>query len=316
MDNSVQCPSHRRPSGPILVLLLNMSELAETIRTACLLEATAAKPGNVHPAAAFVDMTYSDLVRSADAIADILADASTMQVGPAILEAVRATTLVAPGNTNLGIILLLAPLAAVPLETALESGITTVLDQLDDHDTQCVYQAIRLARPGGLGHAATHDVAQPPTVPLMVAMQAAADRDGVAAAYCDRFERVLDYSGNRLAPGPAFAQDWEHQVIRLALTLQAETPDTLIARKCGLPTAEYASQHAQAVLDAGWPDNDKSLEALEHFDRWLRADEHRRNPGTTADLVTAVLFAALRDNHIVAPDLNTIRPPTPPVPTD
>lgn len=305
-----------RPARPRLVLLFNMSTLAKTIRTACLLEATAAKPGNVHPAAAFVDMTYADLVRSADAVAEILADANTMRVGPAILEAVRATTLVAPSNTNLGIILLLAPLAAVPLDTTLDSGVPTVLDQLDDHDAQCVYQAIRLARPGGLGQAVTHDVAQPPTVPLMVAMKSAADRDGVAAAYCDRFEQVLDYSVNRLAPGPAFAQDWEHQVIRLALTLQAETPDTLIARKCGPPTAEQASQNARDVLEAGWPDNDKSLEALEHFDRWLRADGHRRNPGTTADLVTAVLFAALRENHIVAPDLNTIRPHTPPVPTD
>ena len=91
-----------------------MSALADQIRMACLLEATAAKPGNVHPGASFSDMTYSDLVRSADAVAGILAEAAEHGVGPTVLAAARATAGVAAGNTNLGILLLLAPLAAVP----------------------------------------------------------------------------------------------------------------------------------------------------------------------------------------------------------
>jgi triphosphoribosyl-dephospho-CoA synthase len=48
------------------------------------------------------------------------------------------------------------------------------------------------------------------------------------------------------------------------------------------------------VLDAGWPDNEDSRRALINLDVWLRAEGHSRNPGTTADLVTASLFAALR----------------------
>ena len=141
-----------------------MSSLADQIRTACLLEATAAKPGNVHPEAAFVDMTYLDLVRSAEAVAGILATAPQRGVGPVVLEAVEATAEVTRANTNLGIILLLAPLAAVPADIPLERGIDDVIDGLDEQDASCVFTAIRQANPGGLGKVPEHDVTRPPTV--------------------------------------------------------------------------------------------------------------------------------------------------------
>ena len=292
-----------------------MSALADQIHTACLLEAAAAKPGNVHPRQSFDDMDYSDLVRSADAVSEILARAPDQGVGPTILEATRATAEVVSCNTNLGIILLLAPLAAVPEDETLDEGIGGVLDRLDrldrpDHrDTECVYQAIRLAAPGGLGHSDQHDVAETPSVPLMEAMRVAADRDGVAAAYHDRFQKVLDWSRKGLTGGESFAGDWEAQVIGLALSIQAEQLDTLIARKCGQAIAREASQRAQAVLEAGWPSHPDAAAALSRFDGWLREDGHRRNPGTTADLVTAALFAALRENRIVPPNLDSLGSP-------
>ena len=37
------------------------------------------------------------------------------------------------------------------------------------------------------------------------------------------------------------------------------------------------------------------------LDSWLRADGHSRNPGATADLMAAALFAALRDETIALP---------------
>jgi len=283
-----------------------MTRLNDQILTACLLEATAAKPGNVHPAASFSDMTYSDLVRSARAVSGILAATSHHGVGPAVLAAVKATASVTSSNTNLGIILLLAPLAAVPTGTTLHEGISDVLDRLDTHDTECVYDAIRIARPGGLGTSDDHDVADRPDVSLMVAMQSAAHRDGVAAAYHDRFEQVLKWSHTGLAGGESFVTDWEQQVVGLALKIQAERPDTLIARKCGAATAVESSRRAQEVLDSGWPDGDDSETVLLRFDDWLRSDQHRRNPGTTADLVTAALFAALRENRVVAPPLDSL----------
>ena len=41
--------------------------------------------------------------------------------------------------------------------------------------------------------------------------------------------------------------------------------------------------------------------ALADLDFWLRSDGHRRNPGTTADLIAAGLFAALREHQIALP---------------
>jgi triphosphoribosyl-dephospho-CoA synthase len=286
-----------------------MSPLADQIHTACLLEATAAKPGNVHPRQSFADMNYSDLVRSADAVSEILARARQQGVGPTILEATRATAEVVSCNTNLGIILLLAPLAAVPTHESLDEGIGGVLLRLDHQDTSCVYQAIRLASPGGLGDSDQHDVRDSPSVSLSEAMRVAADRDGVAAAYHDRFRGVLDWSRRGLAGGESFAGDWETQVIGLALSIQAEQPDTLIARKCGQAIAQEASERAQAVLGAGWPHHPDAAAALSSFDSWLRDDGHRRNPGTTADWVTAALFAALRENRIVAPNRDSLERP-------
>jgi triphosphoribosyl-dephospho-CoA synthase len=55
------------------------------------------------------------------------------------------------------------------------------------------------------------------------------------------------------------------------------------------------------VLAAGWPDGEVGVARLDEFDAWLRADGHARNPGATADLVTAALFAALRDGTIRLP---------------
>ena len=286
-----------------------MSPLADQIHTACLLEASAAKPGNVHPRQPFADMDYRDLVRSADAVSEILAKAAHQGVGPTILEATRATAEAVSCNTNLGIILLLAPLAAVPGDETLEEGIGGVLDRLDHPDTECVYQAIRLAAPGGLGHSDQHDIGESPSVSLMEAMRVAADRDGVAAAYHDRFREVLDWSHRGLAGGESFAGDWEPQVIGLALKIQAEQPDSLITRKCGSATALEASQRAQAVLASGWPSGNDAAAALSSFDCWLRDDGHRRNPGTTADLVTAALFAALREKRIVPPNCDSLGSP-------
>ena len=283
-----------------------MTRLNDQILMACLLEATAAKPGNVHPTASFSDMTYSDLVRSARAVSGILAETGHCGVGPTVLAAVKATASVTSSNTNLGIILLLAPLAAVPNGTSLQEGISDVLERLDSHDTECVYNAIRIARPGGLGTSDEHDVADRPDVSLMIAMESAAHRDAVAAAYHDHFKQVLKWSHTGLAGGESFVTNWEQQVVGLALKIQAECPDTLIARKCGTATAVESSRRAQEVLDSGWPDGHDAGMALLKFDDWLRADQHRRNPGTTADLVTAALFAALREKRIVAPPLDSL----------
>lgn len=284
---------------------LAFASLPKVIRQACVLEASAAKPGNVHPRASFPNLTFDDFVRSAEAAAPVLAHAAELGVGRAVFQAIEATRAVVSSNTNLGIVLLIAPLAAVPSDRPLRDGIGDVLNRLTREDAAWVYRAIRLAQPGGLGKADEQDVANEPTGTLREVMALAAHRDGVAAQYANNFAWVLQEGLPFLASiGPAFEQSWEAAIIELHLRLLAEHPDTLIARKCGESVAAEASRRARYCLNevVGLPlDSDKRADRVAEFDQWLRADGNRRNPGTTADLVAACLFAALREQ--VIPDV-------------
>ncbi|MCA9111751.1 MAG: triphosphoribosyl-dephospho-CoA synthase [Planctomycetaceae bacterium] len=272
--------------------------LRDAIQAACVLEATARKPGNVHPDASFDDVRYEDFVRSAEAVAPILAESRQLGVGRAILEAVAATRQTVGQNTNLGIILLIAPLAAVPEGTSLDEGIERVLSGLTIEDARSCYEAISMANPGGLGAASEQDVGEQPTVTLREAMQMAADRDRVAQQYANGFQEVLRFGISTLLEHP-WESDWEQAVIALHIQLMAEFPDTLILRKCGVQVAEESAWRAKRVLEAGWPFSDAGAVEIQRLDQWLRADGHRRNPGTTADLVAATLFAAFRDRRVL-----------------
>jgi triphosphoribosyl-dephospho-CoA synthase len=268
---------------------------------ACLLEATARKPGNVHRFRDFDDAHYLDFLLSAAAIAEPLGWATTTPLGGTVLRSVEATRRLVRTNTNLGMILLLTPLAAVPIGQDLREGVERVLAATTKEDAALVYRAIRMARPGGLGNVGDQDVRDEPTVTLLEAMRLAADRDLVARQYATGYADVFDHALPSLRE--AIGQGWplETSIIFAYLTFLAQTPDTLIARKLGESTALEASTRARVVLDAGWPDTPLGSEALASFDDWLRADGHARNPGATADLITAALFAALRDGTIQLP---------------
>ena len=264
---------------------------------ACTLEATARKPGNVHPSASFSDLCYADFLAGAAAIRPVLDQAGELGVGRTVLECVRETRRLVPTNVNLGIALLLAPLAVVSPDVRLRVGLGEVLKRLTVDDARAGYEAIRLAAPGGLGCVAEQDVASEPTEDLVAVMRRAATRDLVARQYANNFEQV--FWAASLLGGPITARlDWEQAIVFCHLELMANFPDTLIARKRGQAEADEAARRAAAVLAAEWPATPESHRFLSEFDAWLRAVGHQRNPGTTADLVTASLFAALRDGTI------------------
>ncbi len=278
-----------------------IADLARLCEQACLMEATARKPGNVHPGARFADLCYQDFVESAACAAPHLAQAGFVGVGAAVCAAIRATRERVGTNTNLGIALLIAPLAAVPLDRALEDGIDGVLQALTPMDSTLVYEAIGHAHPGGMGKVSDGDVAAAPPQNLLWAMEQAADRDWIARQYSTGFRDLLRAAVPILVEWRP-ASSWEVRVIHLHLELMARWADTLIARKCGADLAAESSLRARAVLNSGWPDNSSGEAACSEFDRWLRADGHRRNPGTTADAVAATIFAALRDRQVSFPD--------------
>lgn len=267
---------------------------------ASILEASAQKPGNVHPEASFEDLTYEDFVRSAVVAAPAFENAAERGVGATVLDAVQRTREAVGRNTNLGIALVLAPLAAVPVDTPLEKGISLVLANLDVRDAEQVYEAIRLANPGGLGRVDCQDIAESPSVTLLEAMKMAAERDGIAAQYTADFSTIFE-GARRLARFEPFAERWDEGLVDLHVWLMAQFPDTLIARKCGPEVAVEAARYASSVLSAGGPQSPIGRSRLRYLDTWLRVNGNQRNPGTTADLVAGCLFAALRDGLVAPP---------------
>jgi triphosphoribosyl-dephospho-CoA synthase len=273
-------------------------------QVACVWEASARKPGNVHRYRDFEDSSYVDFLVSAAAAGRVLDGAGGRPVGQTVLEGVRLTRCVAGNNTNLGILLLLAPLAKAAAGDGVRAGLPRVLDALDVADAVGVYEAIRLANPAGLGRVPEQDVHAAPTQTLRQVMALATDRDLVARQYAGGFREMFDEGVPALLRGLEETGSVEGAIVSCHLRLLAAYPDSLIARKRGLAEAEEASRRARRVLEEGWPKSSRGPAALDDLDAWLRAEGHGRNPGTTADLVAACLFVALAEKAIELPPRN------------
>ena len=265
--------------------------LGQMATLACLLEVSAPKPGNVHRGADFEDLTFYDFQTSAVAIGPVFDQAEKYRVGGIVLAALQATQAAVSTNTNLGLTLLMAPLAKT---TAFDKvAMQIVLNDLNAEDAQDVYQAIALAGAGGLGQVESMDVAAAAPASLLEAMHAAEDRDLIAAQYgngfVDLFADAVGPLREKLAVGTILTE----AIVETHVQFMSRHPDSLIARKCGVEIAEEAARRAHVVVDAGAQDLDLYVRELSELDFWLRSDGHRRNPGTTADFMGAAIFVGL-----------------------
>jgi len=260
---------------------------------ACRTELRALKPGNVHDYAPGHGMSVADFEASAVASAPCIA-APGIGVGARILEAVERTRAVTGCNTNLGILLLAAPLAAAGFEAApggLRPALDAVLAGLDRADAEAAFAAIRLANPGGLGDSPRHDVREPARIGLRQAMAEARHRDRIAEQYAGGFADVFDLGMPTLRRALARWGDEAWAAAATYLIFLGQLPDSHVARKFGPETAEAlrcrAAPLAESLGAAGQPaDLAPSLLA---FDATLKAEGV--NPGTSADLTVATLFA-------------------------
>ena len=276
---------------------------------ACELDVAVRKPGNVSRLSAGHGMQAELFRASAHASVGPMFRVGA-RVGDRIEAAVAATWDVAGCNTNLGIVLLCAPIArAVELHpeadepAVLRAAVEEVLADLDVDDARAAYRAIARARPGGLGSAPSEDVHAMPSIDLRAAMALAADRDSIARQYRDGYAELFDLG---LAPlscdlagclSVGAAQDGSvppavtNVVQRVYLSFLASRPDSHIVRKHGAALAHSVMRSAQpwqARALAGEP-----LDADPQFAAWdLELKAAGLNPGTSADLTVAALFVA------------------------
>jgi triphosphoribosyl-dephospho-CoA synthase len=269
---------------------------------ACLLEVCAEKPGNVTRQADFDDSCFEEFIVSAVAIGPAFRKAAESQVGEIILGAIQATQQLVSVNTNLGIVLLLAPLAkAASLKhyKSLRTAVAAVLKDLSVDDARLAYEAIRLARPGGMGQVKRFDLSETDVdITLYTAMKLAGDRDTVAKEYVTDFEITFDLGLSTLEQMIGRGVGISPAIVQTFLSILTKVPDTLIARKNGIETAIEVSNQARKVLKQGGIFSEKGQEAIKNFDFSLRSNRHNLNPGTTADLVASVIFVYLVENDL------------------
>lgn len=275
---------------------------------ACSLDVAVRKPGNVSLAAPGHDMEAGQFLTSACVSAPLLFDPAP-GVGERLEAAVRATRAAVGCNTNLGILLLCAPVARAletivaqpgPTSAGLQAALGGVLAALDVADARAAYRAIATANPGGLGAAPAQDVSAEPDIGLREAMRLAAHRDLIARQYANGYAEVFALGLGAFASQPSCGQSGlpgaepealAQRVQRVYLAWLATHPDSHIARKHGAAAAQAVSAEAaawRARLAA-----EPAAAAGEAFAAWDDALKGRGlNPGTSADLTVCTLFVA------------------------
>ncbi len=278
----------------------SQSQISNAFVSACVTEVRALKPGNVHVFADGHGMKVADFETSARVAAPHISNAK-LSTGDRILRAVNATFAAVHCNTNLGILLLCAPLAVAAQNPAgqadsLKTRLKQVLAGLDQSDAANVFRAIATAHPGGIGSEAAADVREPPPqgVSLLDAMRMASARDLIAQEYVTDFQRVFTLQAIEFAPRIAKGWSTEDAIARVFLHALARIPDTHIARKFGTSVAETvrdraATFEAQHFSNArARPSEPAAQRALIDFDAELKSGG--LNPGSLADLMAAILF--------------------------
>ncbi len=272
---------------------------ADAVRWASVLEATAPKAGNVYPGRPFADLTHGDFVAAAEIAAEYLGD-SGRPVSLRLFDAVDKTLESIGTNVNLGILLLLAPLVAAdeslgqePADnrdlTAWKMAIENALESMESDDQNYIFRAIARASPGGLGTVGKLDVqnGSDQTGSLLEAMQLAKTYDRVALQYATGYADLINHIVPVVRASIQESGDLLNGISMAHLRLLALDPDTLIARKNGVPVANMVWKRARSVVLG-------DRQSVAEFDALLRSSGHALNPGTTADLIAAALYLLLR----------------------
>jgi len=283
-------------------------EIAQAVQIASLLEASAAKPGNVYPTKNFKDLNYHHFLYSSAAVFPAFLNLENKSVGKIILEGVKQTHSFIKTNTNLGILLLIAPLAAAyaglrkknlvktdnkeELKQLLQQEISLILNNLTRKDAELAYEAINYSKAGNLAEVEDGDIKDRVELTLYQAMKLAQNRDQIAAEYVNDFSFTFNFAYPVFKKNQKKFSKLNDVIIQSYLEILAEHPDTLIARKWGNDFAVEISEKTKKLLNKLKNITDYKIrkQEIQKFDKYLRSKEEKINPGTTADFIAAVIF--------------------------
>ncbi|MFZ2455163.1 MAG: triphosphoribosyl-dephospho-CoA synthase [Candidatus Altiarchaeia archaeon] len=290
--------------------LSKIKRISCAAQLAGVLEASTEKPGNVTPSHDFDDTTYQDYLAGSIAMGPSIEEASfrgylagigeigsdQIGIGDLILRGAKDVCSSHPGgNTHLGTLMLTVPIAAgAGLCIAKGAGFRSLrpavirtINSSSAEDSRNLYAALETAKVGGLGRLIRKEL----TFPEL--MEASAERDRVAEELSSGLPIVykcgLPFFEARMQEDGT-ALDMRAAILRTYLYLLSKYPDTFIAKKQGIKKAREVSNKAKEALNGNIP--------LSVFDVFLRSEKNSFNPGTTADLVSAVVFLYLLKNGV------------------
>jgi triphosphoribosyl-dephospho-CoA synthase len=306
-------------------------DIAQAIQIACLLEAAAEKPGNISPGKSFNDLNYNHFLFSAAAVFPAFLNIEEKGVGEIVYKGIKETHSLIDTNTNLGILLLTAPLASAYVKLRkrkkqsffdypsmelekwhkekenklnaessflkeLRKELHLVLNNLDKKDAEFAYQAINFSKAGNLDKVEKGDIADNVDLNLYDAMKLAENRDNIAFEYVNDYSIIFDFAYPRFITNMNKIDSIDNLIIKTFIEILAEYPDSLIARKYDFKTAEQISLKTGKLLKKleNFDIQSKKAENLiAEFDKYLRSQKRKFNPGTTADIITAVIFLSI-----------------------
>ncbi len=273
---------------------MDRSALEAAVMASFIAEIEAYKPGNVSIYADGHDMTVKDFIVSAEVSVPILCRSQT-NLGQRVLESVKATRNAVGCNTNLGMLLLFAPIIMAAEAdfndiNSLRHELEITLDSLTQSDADQVYEAIRLANPGGLGSTESQDVNKKPDCCLIEAMELASHRDSVALQYTNNFSEIFETGFVTIK---SFDKSWNSvkwSAVSCYMVFLSSIIDSHIERKYGQQIAEKIKIKSGIIADRFLKvaDPEKEITLIEEFDKELKAKNY--NPGTCADLTAASLL--------------------------
>jgi triphosphoribosyl-dephospho-CoA synthase len=299
------------------------------LELAVLLEASAHKPGNVSVVANFEKTRYEHFLASAVAARSSFdqaakqgiavrygeVDVASVGVGQIIKKCVADIDLWQHGgNTLLGTVILLVPIAVAggmilaegDFDTSkLRRNVKIVVESTTPGDAVSVYEAMKIAKPSGLGSAPKLDINDPAStrrileqkVTLFEVFQIAEKYDTICSEWVHNypvtFELAYPYFTKHIVEG----DDLNQAILHTFLQVLAKYPDTFIARKTSIEKAEEVSAEAAQILSAGGLETDDGRRRLAEFDAKLRESSNLLNPGTTADIVAAALSISILSGY-------------------
>ena len=273
--------------------MLTSAEIEECVLWACKQEVTAPKPGNVNCFSDNHEMIVADFIKSAHAIAPIMAQ-QNCTVGELILQSICATRTVVNCNTNLGIVLLFAPLCVAMHHCRtfdqFQNSLKQILENLTIDDAEKCYQAIRIAQAGGMGNIEQHDINDVPHITLKQAMELAENRDTIARQYTHNYDAIWCIGLPNLTNAINCEETVEWATAFAYLIMLSKIPDTLICRKKGRTVSEEVSTNAHSLIKK-IKENNKLSDSKNEVIKWDNYLKKKKlNPGTTADLTAATLL--------------------------